>query len=189
LGSSLPPAELARRDSALFGEVKCLFSTALEVGKETEANGGHCGDRTLHRTRSRFDQRVRSVHSVSTPRVSDRTLVWPDQRVRSVHLCTEAERATGASGPSRVGTSGQASRGAESAGVMIGRGAHPVMYDRTRPVVQGAYWTQTGRWLCRVRSYGRAHPVSDLEFSRCVTGASGQFDQRVRSVFRKLVVA
>jgi hypothetical protein len=56
LGSSLPPIELARRDSALFGEVKCLFSTTLEVGKETEANDGHCGDRTLHRTRSRFDR-------------------------------------------------------------------------------------------------------------------------------------
>jgi hypothetical protein len=56
LGSSLPLAELARRGSTLFGEVKCLFSTALEVGKETEANGGHCGDRTLHRTQSRFDQ-------------------------------------------------------------------------------------------------------------------------------------
>jgi hypothetical protein len=38
LGSSLPPAELARRDSALFGEVKRLFSTTPEVGKETEAN-------------------------------------------------------------------------------------------------------------------------------------------------------
>jgi hypothetical protein len=100
LGSSLPPAELARRDSALLGEVKCLFSTVPEVRKETEANDGHCGDRTLHRTRSRLDQRVRSVHSVSTPRVSDRTLVWSDQRVRSVHLCAEAERATGVSGPS-----------------------------------------------------------------------------------------
>jgi hypothetical protein len=86
--------------SALFGEVKCLFSTALEVGKETKGNGDHCGDRTLHRTRSRLDQRVWSVHSVSTPRVSDRTLVWPNQRVWSVHLCAEAERATGASGPS-----------------------------------------------------------------------------------------
>jgi hypothetical protein len=62
LGFSLPPAELARRDSALFGEVKCQFSTAPEVGKEMEANGGHCGDRTLHRTRSRFD-RTRPVSS------------------------------------------------------------------------------------------------------------------------------
>jgi hypothetical protein len=42
--------------------VKCLFSTAPEVRKETEANGGHYGDRTLHRTRSRFD-RTRPVSS------------------------------------------------------------------------------------------------------------------------------
>jgi hypothetical protein len=65
LGFSLPPAELVRRDSVLFGEVKCLFSTTPEVGKETEANGGHSGDRTLHRTRSRFD-RTRPV--ISTQR-------------------------------------------------------------------------------------------------------------------------
>jgi hypothetical protein len=62
LGSSLPPTELARRDSMLFGEVKCLFSTVPKVRKEMEANGGHCGDRTLHRTRSRFD-RMRPVSS------------------------------------------------------------------------------------------------------------------------------
>jgi hypothetical protein len=131
--------------------VKCLFSTAPEVGKETEANEGHCGDRTLHRTRSRFDQRVRSVHLVSAPRVDDRTLVWPDQRVRSVHLCVEAKRA--------IGASGQASRGAESSKVMIGREARLVTYDRMRPVVEGAYWTQTGRWHCRVRSFATARPV------------------------------
>jgi len=28
LGSSLPPAELARRDSALFEKMKCIFSIA-----------------------------------------------------------------------------------------------------------------------------------------------------------------
>jgi hypothetical protein len=39
LGSSLPPAELARRDLALFGEVKCLFSTALEVEKQRHKSG------------------------------------------------------------------------------------------------------------------------------------------------------
>jgi hypothetical protein len=32
------------------------FSTTPEVGKETEANGGHRGDRTLDRTRSQFDR-------------------------------------------------------------------------------------------------------------------------------------
>jgi hypothetical protein len=52
LGPSLPPASQARRDSALFVEVKRFFSTTLEaetfsksnkkeVGEETEANGGH----------------------------------------------------------------------------------------------------------------------------------------------------
>jgi hypothetical protein len=46
LGSSLPPTELARRDSGVFEELKRLFSTTPEVGKETEANGGHRGDRT-----------------------------------------------------------------------------------------------------------------------------------------------
>jgi hypothetical protein len=102
LGSSLPPTELARRDSVLFGEVKCLFSTAPEVGKETEANGCHCGDRTLHWTRSRFD-RTRPVSSqqMSGARVCDRTLVWPDQRVRSVLLGVEEVCMTSAPGPSR----------------------------------------------------------------------------------------
>jgi hypothetical protein len=60
LGSSLPPAELARRDSGVFEELKRLFSTTPEVGKETEANGGHIGDRTLDRMRSLFD-RMRPV--------------------------------------------------------------------------------------------------------------------------------
>jgi hypothetical protein len=63
LGSSLPPAELARQDLALFVEVKRLFSTIPEVGKETEANGGHLGDRTLHQMQSRFD-RMRPVSSM-----------------------------------------------------------------------------------------------------------------------------
>jgi hypothetical protein len=74
LGSSLPPAELARRDSALFGEVKYLFSSAPEVGKETEANGGHRGDRTLDRTRSLYDQtRPVSVQRLRVFQIDDRT--------------------------------------------------------------------------------------------------------------------
>jgi hypothetical protein len=161
LSSSLPPAELARRDSALFGEVKCLFSTALEVRKETEANGGHCGDRTLHRTRSRFD-RTRPVSSqqLSGARVCDRTLVWPDQRVLSILLCTEEKSARPARPvPNGTGVSGQASRRAERSGVTIGRAACPVTYDRTRPVVLGAYWTPTGRGVQRVRSFSRARPI------------------------------
>jgi hypothetical protein len=60
LGSSLLPAKLARRDSAVFEELKRLFSTTPEVRKETEANGGHRGDRMLDRTRSLFD-RMRPV--------------------------------------------------------------------------------------------------------------------------------
>jgi hypothetical protein len=61
LGSSLPPVELARRDSGVFEELKRLFSTTPEVRKETEVNGGHRGDRTLNRTRSLFD-RTRPVN-------------------------------------------------------------------------------------------------------------------------------
>jgi hypothetical protein len=53
---------LRARDSGVFEELKCLFSTTPEVGEETEANGGHSGDQTLNRTRSRFD-RTRSVSS------------------------------------------------------------------------------------------------------------------------------
>jgi hypothetical protein len=81
LRSSLPPVELVRRDSGVFEELKRLFSTTSEVGKEMEANGGHRGDRTLDRTRSLFD-RTRSV-SVQRLRVFlffDRTR-W---RVRSL---------------------------------------------------------------------------------------------------------
>jgi hypothetical protein len=81
LGSSLPPAELARQDSALFGEVKCLFSIAPDVGKETEANGGHKGERTLDRTRPvsvqrlrvfQFDDRTRSASGHCRPDASGR---------------------------------------------------------------------------------------------------------------------
>jgi hypothetical protein len=79
-----------------------------------------------------------------------------------------------------------------------------VTIDRTRPVVQGAYWTLTGRWHCgvlsilqhvrslfccallrldqRVRSVTRpARPVAP--------SASGLRDQHVRSVLRNLAVA
>jgi hypothetical protein len=87
-------------------------------------------------------------------------LVWPDQRVRSVHLCVEEKSARPARPvPHETGASGQASKGAEHSGVMIGRAACPVMYDRTRPVVLGAYWTPIGRQVRRVRSYARARPV------------------------------
>jgi hypothetical protein len=56
LGSSLPPGEFARRNSGVFEELKRLFSTTPKVRKETEANGGHRGDRTLNRARSLVDR-------------------------------------------------------------------------------------------------------------------------------------
>jgi hypothetical protein len=58
----------------LFGEVKCLFSTTPEVGKETEANGGHRGDRTLDRARSLYDRtRPVSVQRLHVFQFADRT--------------------------------------------------------------------------------------------------------------------
>jgi hypothetical protein len=107
LGSSLPPAELARRDSTLFGEVKCLFSSMPKVREETEANGGHSGDRMLHRTRSQFD-RTRPVSSLQQS--GARVLGFAtgasghsrDRRVRSgaqrSSTCHRTDRTRGASG-------------------------------------------------------------------------------------------
>jgi hypothetical protein len=74
---------------------------------------------------------------------------------------------------------------------MIGREARPVTDDRTRPIVQGAYWTVTGRWHCRVRSCFfsvSGHCV----VVRCsdLTSASGHSrDQRVRSYAARPVCA
>jgi hypothetical protein len=74
LGSSLPLAELARRDSGIFEELKRLFSTTPEVGKETEANGGHRGDRTLDQTQSLNDRmRPISVQHLHVFQFDDRT--------------------------------------------------------------------------------------------------------------------
>jgi hypothetical protein len=71
LGSSLPPAELARRDSGVFDELKRLFSTTPEVRKR---NGGHRGDRTLNQTRSLHDRtRPVSVQCLRVFQVDDRT--------------------------------------------------------------------------------------------------------------------
>jgi hypothetical protein len=87
---------------------------------------------------------------------------------------------------------------------MIGRAARPVTYYRTRPVIQGAYYTLIGRWHCGVRSVQQR--VQSLfhcallrpdQRVRSVAGlarpvapsASGLRDQRVRSVFQKLAVA
>jgi hypothetical protein len=54
--------------------LKRLFSTTPEVRKETEANGGHRGDRTLNRTRSLFDRRRPvSVQRLRVFQFDDRT--------------------------------------------------------------------------------------------------------------------
>jgi hypothetical protein len=59
--------------------------------------------------------------------------------------------------------------------LMIGRAVRPVTVDRTRPVIQGAYWTLTGRWLCGVQLV--LQRVRSL-FSCALL----RLDQRVRSV-------
>jgi hypothetical protein len=74
LGSSLPPAELARQDSGVFEELKRLFSITSEVGKETEVDGGQRGDRMLNRTRSLVDRtRPISVKCLCIFQFDDRT--------------------------------------------------------------------------------------------------------------------
>jgi hypothetical protein len=87
--------------------------------------------------------------------------------------------------------------------LMIGREVRPVTDDRMRPVVQGAYWTLTGRWRCRVRSFllrvRSLFCCALLRLDQCVrsfTGparpvvrsASGQRVKRVRSVLHDLAV-
>jgi hypothetical protein len=58
----------------VFEELKRLFSTTPEVGNQTEANGGHRGDRTLDRTRSLFDRtRPVSVQRLRVFQFVDRT--------------------------------------------------------------------------------------------------------------------
>jgi hypothetical protein len=88
--------------------------------------------------------------------------------------------------------------------LMIGRVARPVTNDRTRPIVQGAYWTPTGRWhygirsvLQRIWSLFRCALLRLDQLVRSVMGparpiapsASGLRDQRIRSVLRNLAVA
>jgi hypothetical protein len=87
--------------------------------------------------------------------------------------------------------------------LLIRRVARPVTVDRTRPIVQRAYWTPTGRWHCGVRSVlQRVRSLfccALLRLDQCVrsvTGlarpvnpsASGLRDERVRSVLRDLAV-
>jgi hypothetical protein len=64
--------------------------------------------------------------------------------------------------------------------LMIGRAARPVTDDRTRPVIQGAYWTLIGRWHCGVRSVQQRVRSVLLSEPERATGASGP--SRSRSV-------
>jgi hypothetical protein len=160
--------------------LKCLFSTTPEVKKETEANGGHRGDRTLHRTWLRCD-RTRLVISACLGFVTGRWSALTsasgqficaqkkkarDRRVRSLKepACPVSQG---------TGASGHVSRGAERSRVMIGHEARPVTHDRMRPIVEGAYWTLTGHWHCRVRSSQGARPVMSLRARYYAIGASG----------------
>jgi hypothetical protein len=73
-----------------------------------------------------------------------------------------------------TGASGRAPISVAHGIKLIGRAARPVTRDRTRPVVEGAYWTPTGRWHCRVWSLSGARPV-DASQARCYAlGASGR---------------
>jgi hypothetical protein len=76
----------------LFGEVKCLFSTAPEAEKPRQKSGVFL---LKKRQPNAGPDAVQGgpTRPVSAPRVCDRTLVWPDQRVWSVHLGAE-ERCT-----------------------------------------------------------------------------------------------
>jgi hypothetical protein len=56
---------------------------------------------------------------------------------------------------------------------MIRRAARLVTHDQTRPIVEGAYWTLTGRGHCRVLSLREARPVMSLCAWYCAIGASG----------------
>jgi hypothetical protein len=154
---------LRARDSGVFKELKSLFSTTPEVGKETEANGGHRGDRTLHRTRSRYD-RTRPVSIAQT-----RVLGF----------------ATGVSGHSRDWRVQSGAQKELRFARTIGCGTRSVTHDRTRPIVEGAYWTLTRRGHCRVRLSRGAHPVMSLRARYCAIGASGRCQGHVRSMVRR----
>jgi len=143
---SLPPSVRAR-DSGDFGEVKCLFSTTPEVGKETEANAvtevtgrstgrstGRCTGRCTGRGHCGPARPVSAARaSGARARVWHRRVRWPTVPARPVWRTVSH--------------------------VVFGRGARPVTHHRTRPVVQGAYWTRTGRGYCGVRWLRGARPV------------------------------
>jgi hypothetical protein len=140
LGSSLSlPPSLRGGIRRFFGEVKRLFSTAPEVEKETEVNGGHCGDRMrswFDRTRPISSQQLSGTHVLGflTGRWSGLTSA-SGQFFCAQKKCVRPAHPV----PHETGASGQASRGAERSGVLIGRVARPVTCDRTRSVTVGAY--------------------------------------------------
>jgi hypothetical protein len=113
-------------------EVKRLFSTTSDVEIfsksswiETEANGGHRGDLTLNRTRSR--------HNRTRP-VSD-----------SSCLARGLGFTTGASGHSRDRCLWSGARGTANAKGQSDAVARLVMIDRTHQVVSGSLLELTGR--------------------------------------------
>jgi hypothetical protein len=110
------------------------------------------------------------------------------RRVRSVQRKQSGARVlgftTGASGHSRDRRVRSVAQRELRFTRTIGRAARPVTHDRTRPIVEGAYWTQTGCWHCRVRSLREARPVMSLRARYCAIGASGRCEGRVRSLRR-----
>jgi hypothetical protein len=162
LGLSLPSAELASAEFRRFqGVEKPIFHYA-EVGKETEANGGHRGDRTLHRTRSRYDRRVRSVQRgvrragarVCNRRV--RSLAGPARPVMHQKR-TEVRRGRSDAGRVRSHTIGRVRSLKELTGLTPDAGT--VASGRREGRVRSLF---RGRGCCadrRVRSFEAARPV------------------------------
>jgi hypothetical protein len=174
-----------------LGEVKRLFSTAPEAEKWRCKSGVFLtenSDRTLDRTRSRVDLRVRSaqVEGRGVARLGFMTRRWSGLTSASSQFTWAQRKGTRPACPRVPGTgaSGRVPRGAERGVELIGRAAYPVTCDRTCPIAWGALWTPIGCRVQRVRSYGEAGPVTamTLSDSRCyylscsdrtLTGASG----------------
>jgi len=83
MGSSLPPAELARRDSALFEKMKCIFSIA-SVGNLKKSRE-YSSLRNTHRTLAVEAPDAKALRPVCcAARVKHRT-VLTGRRVTPVH--------------------------------------------------------------------------------------------------------
>jgi hypothetical protein len=143
-------------------EVKRLFSTTPEAEIfsksswiEMEANGGHWGDRTLDRMRSRYDW-TRSVSGSSSQAWVVRVL---HQRVRSLM------------GPTRPV---RCQRDSECEG-SIGHGGAS---GHDRPDASSREWVLTGI----DRTLALWHPVSSAVCSVDASQAQSLCDRRVRSV-------